>query len=83
MGLQERKVIVLLMGLNWVLDARGLVSKRTELASLEGRRCCKEKNKVAELKRQTAYFEVFSRTLTEQASLPMETFQMFLPGYCR
>ena len=49
------------------------------IASREGG----ETDQVAELKRQTAYFEVFSRTLPEQTPLPAETFQMLLPRYCR
>ena len=63
-----------------VLNTPGLVSRRSAIALMEEGDCCKEKNKVAEHKRQTAYFEVFSRTHPEQTSLPMETLQMLLSG---
>lgn len=75
---------VLLVGLELgILDIPGLVSRRTAVALMEGGDCCKEKNKVAELKRQTACFEVFSRAHPEQTLLPMEPFQMLLSGCYR
>ena len=48
-----------------VLNTPGLVSRRSTIALTEEGDCCKEKNKVAEYKRQTAYFEVFSRSQAE------------------
>lgn len=75
---------VLLVGFELgVLNTPVLVSRRTAIALLEGGDCCKEKNKVAELRRQTAYFEVFSRAHPEQIPLPMETFQVLLSGCYR
>lgn len=44
------------------------------------RECYKDKSQVIELKRYTAYFEVFSRANPERTPLHMETFQMLLPG---
>lgn len=44
------------------------------------RECYEDKSQVIELKRYTAYFEVFSRTNPEQTPPHVETFQMLLPG---
>lgn len=76
--------VAVLWAWNWVSwIPPGWVSRRTAIASMEGGDCCEEENKVAELKRQTAYFEVFSGIHPEQTPLPIEAFQLLLSGCCR
>lgn len=60
------------------------INQQEDSNCINGRRwCCKEKNKVTELERQTAYFEGFSRTHSGQNHLHRENFQMLLPGCYR
>ena len=63
-----------------VLNTPGLVSRRSAIALMEEGDCCKEKNKVAEHKRQTAYFEVFSISnfLVSFCSKSQSTWEVFL-----